>query len=272
MEVIPMKVRSLLFCAALVPFVACKDDGGTADDEATAAAQGGDSVQVTDDEAQTVALTLDGSGSVGKLPAAQTGVELAVAAMARVGAALTPPSCHGATQSGATVTYSFSECTGPYGMAHLTGTVVAVYSVSAAGASVHVTTTDFHVNQSTISVDADATYSDDGGSKSLTVSTDSSGTGPLGHTFTHEGDYTLAWTATCHTLDGSWSTTANGLARTTSVSDLSRCEGFCPASGGSISHTYRNGATLTLTYEGATLHWAGNNRSGTIALTCTPET
>ena len=259
-----MRARSLLLCV-VVPFFGCSDSGSPAtgtDDEPAAAAQGSDSVDVTDDEAQTLALALEGAP-------ATSGPQIASAQAASLGARLQPAGCFSATVSGATVTYSFNECTGPHGMVHLTGTLDVTYSYSAAGVHAHIAATDFHVNQSTLTIVADATYLDTGSEKTLTVSTDGSGTGPLGHSFSHQGSYTITWTGTCHTLSGSWSTTADRFSRSTTVSDLSRCEGFCPS--GSFSHTFRGGTTLTLSFAGATLDWSLGAKSGSVALTCTPQ-
>jgi len=268
-----MNARSFLLCAALLPsLAACKDTGDASDDEPTAASQGTDSVQVTDDEASVLSLSVDGSDA--QKPVAEavpaTGDAAAAGAMARVSASLSPPGCETATQAGSIVTYVFNECTGPRGLVHLTGKLVVSYTVDTAGVHAHATATDFHVNESTVSIDATAVYKESAGTKTVTVATSGSGTGPLGHELSHQGNYTLTWTGTCHTLDGTWSTTANGLSRSTTVSNLSRCQGFCPAAGGVVSHTYRNGATITLTYQGATVMWAVNGKSGTIQLVCTP--
>jgi hypothetical protein len=49
--------------------------------------------------------------------------------------------------------------------------------------------------------------------------------------------------------------------------------GKCPANGGSISHTFANNVTLTITFDGsATAQWStSNGRSGTINLVCVPN-
>jgi hypothetical protein len=153
----------------------------------------------------------------------------------------------------------------------MTGTVTVTYSVDALGIHSHSTATDFALNQSTLDIDATTTYTNSGGTRSLAVTTQSSGTGPLGHPLTRQGDYTVTWTATCHTLNGTWSTTVNGLTGSTTVTQVTRCGGACPANGGTVTQTHRNGVTVTITYDGtATAHWSAGSKSGTIQLPCTP--
>jgi hypothetical protein len=55
------------------------------------------------------------------------------------------------------------------------------------------------------------------------------------------------------------------------VSNLTRCHGYCPEAGGTVTHTFRDGATVTIVYAGATATWTVGGRSGTIDLPCTPE-
>jgi hypothetical protein len=188
-----------------------------------------------------------------------------------VGAQLLPAGCLTVSVSGATVTYVFNNCTGPRGLVHLTGTVVVDYLVDLAGIHAHATATNFSVNQSTISIDSTATYSLSTSGKMLAVQTKGTGTGPLGNSFSRMGNYTITWTATCFTLNGSWSTTTDLGTRSTQVTNFTRCVGTCPANGGSIAHTYRTGATLTITFDGSDVaHWTtSTGLSGTINLPCT---
>jgi hypothetical protein len=158
-------------------------------------------------------------------------------------------------------------------MVHLTGTVVVAYTKTDTGITVHVTTSDFSINQSTISIDSTATYTNDNGSKSLTVETQGSGTGPLGHTVTRMGNYTLTWGDSCFTLDGQWSTQGEQVSRSTTVDNFSRCLAMCPKAGGSIAHTYTNGLTVTVSFDGSAIAaWsASNGHSGHFPLICIPN-
>jgi hypothetical protein len=238
----------------------------------SAAGEGADSATTTSDEASTMALITDGSEAAAKpialvLPTADT---VAAYMAAHVGAQLLPAGCLTSSVSGATVTYVFNDCTGPRGLVHLTGTVNTTYSVDTA-IHANATATDFAVNQSTISFDSNATYTP-GTTRSLAVTFTGSGTGPLGNSFNRQGNYTVSWTATCSTLDGTWSTSTTMWTRSTTVSSFTRCQGACPANGGTIAHTYRDGVTVTITFDGTNVaHWSSSSgRSGTVNLTCIP--
>jgi hypothetical protein len=264
-----MNPRYLLI-AMTATVVACQQTDAV-DDEAGVASQGSDSVQITNDEAATLALAVNGSDGAQKPAVTITAEQAAANAAAHVGGALTPSTCHSSTVNGATATYTFNDCSGPFGLVHLTGTLTVVYSVDEAGVHAHGTANDFNVNQSTLDIDATATYTVGASGKTLTVETHGEGTGPLGNTIAHQGSYTVTLADTCHTLNGSWSTTANGTTRSTTVTNLTRCKGFCPAAGGTVTHTFKGGQTLTLTYTGgASATWTVGARMGTLQLTCTP--
>jgi len=250
----------------------------TADNPALTAAQGLDAVEGVNDEAALIELTTDGSDSAAaavagtaRLVALPTPEEVATYMADHVGAALQPPTCHSATTNGATDVFTFNDCTGPRGLTHTTGTMTVSYSVDVQGIHSHSTATDFIVNQSTLSIDATTTYVSSGGTRSITVTSTSSGTGPLGNNILRQGSYTSTWTSTCHTLNGSWISTVAGLTASTTETDVTRCSGACPQAGGTVTETKRNGVTVTITYDGtATAHWTNGTKSGTIQLICTP--
>lgn len=268
---VPMLV-SLGFAAA------CSNSTApTADNPAVTAAQGLDAVQGVNDEAAMLELTIDGSDSAtaaagaALLLASPTPESVAAYMATHVGAALQPPTCHSATTNGATDVFTFNDCTGPRGLSHTTGTMTVTYSVDVQGIHSHSTATDFVVNQSTLSIDATTTYVSSGGTRSISVTSTSSGTGPLGNSILRQGSYTSTWTSTCHTLNGTWSSTVAGLTASTTETNVTRCSGACPQAGGTVSETKRNGVTVTITYDGtATAHWTNGTKSGTIQLLCTP--
>jgi hypothetical protein len=263
---------SLLTLPLVTLLGACPADN--AGDEVLAAGEASDSAEVVSDESQTISLVTDGTDMAAPsgLRAAPTAAQVATYASQHFGDLLLPATCHSATVNNATVTFTFNDCTGPRGLVHLTGTLVVDYSIDTQGIHAHAVANGFSVNQSTIDIDATATYTNVNGVKTLSVVTAGSGTGPLGNTFTRSGTYTMTWNATtqCFTLDGSWTTSALGLTRSTTVTGLSKCMGKCPANGGSIAHTFTNNVTLTVTFDGsAVAHWATTNgKSGTINLVC----
>jgi hypothetical protein len=245
----------------------------TANDQGAAAGEGSDSAEVTSDEGSTLSMVTDGAHNAKADQAPATDVQVAAYMAVAVGANLQPPSCKTITVNGATVTYVFNDCAGPRGLVHLTGTLTVTYSVDNAGIHAAATASNFHVNQSTLNISATSTYSYDAATtlKTLAVQTNGSGTGPLGNTFAHTGNYTVTWDMTCVTLNGMWSTTTGTRTRSTTVTNLKKCQGHCPS--GTISHTFAVGSILTITFDGsAVAQWTlGQTVSGTVALTCTPN-
>jgi hypothetical protein len=271
--------RLALCCLGFV--MACSSSSApTADNPATTAAEGLDAAQGVNDEAAVLELTTEGSDSAavavvagrsGVSAAPPTADQVATYMANHVGAELQPATCHSVTTNGATDVFSYNDCTGPRGLTHMTGTMTVTYSVDVQGVHAHSTATSFVINQSTLDIDATATYTATSGSRSLTVTSTSSGTGPLGHSVTRQGSYTVTWTSTCHTLDGSWSTTANGLTGSLTVTQVTRCSGHCPEAGGSVTHTKLSGVTVTITYDGTAIaHWTSGSKSGSIQLSCLP--
>src|SRR5262245_58420719 len=88
-----MKPGYVLTTFALAAAIAGNRDG---DDDGSAAGEAGDSVQVTNDEAQVMELSLQGGDGAapGKLPALPTAEQVAIRAATRIHAALQPPTCH----------------------------------------------------------------------------------------------------------------------------------------------------------------------------------
>jgi hypothetical protein len=251
---------------------ACPNDNTTS--EAGSAVEAADSAEVASSESQVLSLTVDNTDMAAPsgLRATPTADQIANYAFNHIGDNLTPSTCHSATINGTTVTYTFTDCTGPRGLVHFSGTLVVDYSIDVNGIHAHATGNGVTANGATLDVDATATYTVANGTKSLSVTTMGNATGPNGTVFTRNGDYTVTWTATCFTLDGSWMTTVGNATSSTTVTGLSRCLGKCPASGGTISHTFLNNVTLTITFDGsATAQWStSNGKSGTVNLLCTP--
>lgn len=254
-----------LLLSLLLPFsLGC----GVVDDAADAQDADESVSATTMESALTTELSDQSSQS-----ASATGAELAAAAVTRVDSHLTPRGCLTKEVHGATVTYTMNDCSGPYGLVHVTGTLTAVYSRASNGA-VHVVISGsgIKINQWTIEVDATVDASQTGTVKRTMVACNSSGSGPRHMSVAREGDYTVTYdpVSECITLDGTWTTKAGLRTASTAVSDYARCKGHCPAAGGTITHTRVGGTAITLTYDGsATAAWStSKGRSGTVNLTC----
>lgn len=259
-----MKKLLLIPLAALL-LTAC---GGT--DDLAAAEDADEAADVTSAES---ALTSSLSDELAQ-PQSATPEDLATDAATRVGMNLQPEGCLTTTVTGNTVKYVFDDCSGPYGLVHVTGTVTAVYGWGQGGVvKVTLTGSGVKVNQATLDLAATVSASQAGSVKRAEVTTSADGTGKRGVTVHREGSYTITFdqATNCVTVDGAWSTAA-ARGATTTVSGYARCQGQCPKAGGTIVHTTVRDVTITLTYDGsASAAWStSGGKSGTVALQCTP--
>jgi len=257
-------MRKLISLALFGSLAACvhRGDGGV--DTAESAV---DSSESTEAEGNLMMSAVDGADASGLAPL--TSDQVAVRIAANLGLRWAA-GCAQVTQSGATITVVYNDCTGPRGLVHVTGTLVLAVSVSSTGViSVHGTSDDMQVNRATLVIDANATYAVAGTSHTLTVATNGSGTGPRGNAIEHQGNYTITWdtASQCGGIDGMWSTDLGDLSRSTDAS-VERCAGGCPT--GTVTHTFLRGASLTITFDGsATATWTSSTGShGTVTLAC----
>ncbi|MFT3711275.1 MAG: hypothetical protein QM817_26895 [Archangium sp.] len=237
-------------------------------DEADSAEDADESAVVTSSESS---LTTELSDEVTQ-PMSATATDLATAASTRVASHVQPAGCLTVTVNGATVTYVFNDCTGPYGMVHVTGTVTAVYSRNATGGvQAVITGTGVKVNNAVVDLNATVNASQSAGVKRAEVVSNATGTGPRGGKIDRNGTYTITYdtTAECVTVDGTWTTKAALRTSSTTVAGYKRCKGTCPVAGGTITNT--TGRTvITLAYDGsAVASWnTSGGRSGTVNLQC----
>jgi hypothetical protein len=227
-----------------------------------------DSSDDTANESALMLATTDGTEAAG------SSTEAAGMAQGQAKTWWQPASCVTATQQLDTVTYQLNDCTGPYGLVHVTGSVAVVYSLQSDGIHAAASTTGLLVNGATMSLDSTAVYSVNGTAKKLVVATDGSGTGARGTQITRHGSYTLGWddASQCASLDGAWSTGIDAATWSTSISGYAQCKARCPTSG-TLAHTGGiSKVTVTVTFDGTgEARWStSRGHSGTIALFCLP--
>lgn len=244
--------------------VACMNrSGGINADSAESAVDSSDSVG---SESDLMVATMDGAEVTGLLPA--TADQIAVRIAANV-ALRWANGCAKVTQNAGSVVITYTDCTGPRGLLHVTGELDVAITVSGTTITAHGTSNGMQINRADIVIDATATYTVTGTTKTLTVATNGSGTGPRGNEIEHQGNYTVTWDSAtqCRSIDGTWQTDLGVRERSNDVS-LSRCDGGCPT--GTVTHHFLAGASLTITFDGtATAAWsASNGKSGTVALSC----
>jgi hypothetical protein len=255
--------------AYLIPLALLGGCGGADPTSDTAMVSGAlDSSDQTANESALMLATTSGTDGAGSSSAA------AVMAGTQARTFWQPAACVTSTQQNNIVTYQLADCTGPYGLVHVTGTVVVTYTVDAAGVHAAAVANGLHVNGATMNLASTATYTVNGSAKKLVVMTDGSGVGAFGNAIARNGSYTLAWddASQCGSLDGAWSTQINGDTWSTSIAGFAVCKAHCPSSG-TLSHTGGiSKVTATVTFDGsAEAKWAtSRGRSGTIALFCSP--
>jgi len=257
-----MSRTSCIVAALVAPlFVAqgCIDYGDLA-------TQGIDSVDTVASESELLVGGTDAADD------SMTAEQVATDAAARAATFWQPAGCITASARGAEVTYTLSDCTGPYGHVHVTGVVLVTYTRAADGLHFHARGVGVHVNGGSLDLDTDGVYTVSGTEKHVVATTHGSGVGPRGTSFSRDGQYDLRWdpSATCVALDGSWSNHAGAIGWTTTVSGYRRCGATCPVAGGHIVvQSDRN--ALTVTFDGsAQASWAEERRgrSGTVQLFC----
>lgn len=227
-----------------------------------------DSSDQTANESALMLATTSGTDGAGSSSAAAT------AAGTQARTFWQPAGCVTSTQQNNIVTYTLADCTGPYGLVHVTGTVVVTYTVDAAGVHADAVANGLRVNGATMNLQSTATYTVNGTAKKLVVMTGGSGVGAFGNDITRKGSYTLAWddASQCGSLDGAWSTQIGADLWSTSISNFAVCKAHCPSSG-TLTHTGGiSKVTATVTFDGsADAKWStSRGRSGTIALFCSP--
>ncbi|MCU0696782.1 MAG: hypothetical protein MUC96_09655 [Myxococcaceae bacterium] len=238
--------------------------------EADSAEDADESVAVSSTES---ALTSELADEVAQ-PMSSTPEQLAMNAVTRVGSRFKPQGCATSTQTGATVVYTLTNCTGPYGLVKVTGTLTAVYSRAAGGGvQVVITGTGVKANDATMDINSTVIATQANGVKTANVTVNGSGSGPRGGSLTRKGSYVISYdtVAECITINGTWETGTARAGASTVVSNFKRCKGTCPAAGGSITHTSARNEVVTLTYDGsAVAQWSSSAqaRSGTLNLRC----
>ncbi|MFO0626076.1 MAG: hypothetical protein U0325_10705 [Polyangiales bacterium] len=258
-----MKHTTLGATAALMLVLnAC---GGTVGDDDADVASGADTLEATAQTQALLSLTTDvTSGAVGAEMAATVAAQ-------NTGAVLQPAGCVQAQAVGAAVNYTFTNCTGPYGLVNVSGTLRATFSNVTPVSRTIVVTGELTANRITLRPNATAQVTFMGGTRLATVTVAGGGSTPRPSTFTNSGTYMSSWDGTCFGLSGRVTSTGSGGASVTvDVSSYRRCRGGCPDVGGRVTVSSARGASVTLQYNGgasATLT-GSRGRSVNVALYC----
>ena len=264
-----MMFRNLLMCAAVTLAVTGCGRGASESDDAD------DAVDTSASTSSESALLSAAGEDTTAMSSASTNDQLAEAASAKLKTRF-KNGCVTATRNLNVVTYVMVDCTGPYGLVKVSGTMVVTYTRQPDGSiKADAQGTGLKVNDGTLDLSAVAIYSKNAaGLETAVVETHGTGTGPKGNTGVRVGNYVVTrdQAAACVTLEGQWSTAWNGGKATSStqVTGMKKCAASCPAAGGVIKHTGVFGKVLTVTLDGsAVAAWStSGGKSGTINLEC----
>ena len=174
--------------------------------------------------------------------------------------------------AGNVVTYTLTDCTGPYGYLKVSGNVVATYTLTDDFAlAVDYKATGLQINNGVGDWNASVVRTQSGTTRTLNVTTDWKGYTADNKATSREGSYvaTIDAAAKCLGLAGSWTTRIGLVAWDTDVADLNVCQGECPADGGVV--TWSAGVRqTTLSYDGSDVASWSNEKgnSGTVNLAC----
>ena len=137
-------------------------------------------------------------------------------------------------------TYAFSDCTGPYGLVHVTGSVAVDYSGSSVSALVlKYSATGLKINRATIDWSATANVTGQGNARDMIWDGQFNGTTGGGRAFHRTNHKEYKWTVglPCLSVTGSSDGTVSGKELKIDVINFSRCKGACPEAGSEIKVT-----------------------------------
>lgn len=248
----------------LAPLLAGCGGAAVSGDEAMAA----DSTQTADQVSAVTSLTTDSvdltTGSISSDTAAAT-------AAAGASAKLMPASCVTKSVASNVATYTMTNCTGPYGLLAVSGTLQATYTVQTTGTNpslkVDLAATGLKVNGASLDISSSATISGPPTARTATVSSTTKAVTARGNTISHSGSYTAGSDGSCVTLTGTFSTQSGLLSWSTQIDSYKRCQNMCPAQG-KITFT---GVlhTTTVTFNGsATAAITVDGHAGNLGLLC----
>lgn len=234
----------------------------------------------TEAASQTAALAYVAVEPLAAAPPA-TAQEAATRAAAGAKAAFGGSACVTAAVDAADATkvvYTLTSCTGPFGLVRASGKLAATYSKSGSQFTVALASVEpLKIGAGQLTLAATVTTTDLANQRSVNVSSTSTAVGQLGRAIAHAGSYNAAWDqGQCLTLNGSFSTTDNGVQSATTVSEYRRCQGQCPQKG-TITLTTISllGGTkvIQVTYGGTatasvTITNTSGQTSGMVALAC----
>lgn len=191
----------------------------------------------------------------------------------------TPDTCIQAVAAGNTVTWTLDNCSGPYGLAKVSGVANLVWSIPAADSvGVSMTAANLKVNDATLAVNVTGEIRNGpSNSREYTLSSTGGGVTKNNLAVTRTGSFGMKATGSCITLDGNWTTTVGESLWVTAITGFQRCEDACPKAGTVVwtggdaaDEGASEGRAVTITFDGSDkAAWAtASGRVGRARLAC----
>jgi hypothetical protein len=271
-------LRRSHFAFLAVALAAC---GGHAQESQTNAAAllGEDGADASEIETHSSSLTA--AFALGPTAAPMRDVDTIVAAAGQATEYFAPAGCLNVTSDTAshTVTYALDECAGPWGLARVSGTVVATYAMTTASnggmvLTIAASSEALRFDRATASWHATASVTASGLAREMAWDGTLSGTTARGRAFTRTAEWDAKWSVgdSCVSLAGTAEGDVGARAIATTVRGYVRCRHECPLAGGDITVVdTSNGRSIDVSFTGtdvALVH--ANGTTYDVALACNP--
>jgi hypothetical protein len=176
---------------------------------------------------------------------------IAVSSAPVIAATFTPSGCARASASGNVITLQLNDCSGPFGLRNVSGTVTFTYAAANPGVGIAVAASGLQVGGGTLGINASGVLVGNGAGRTLTINTNSGGSGPNGNSLARQGQYTLTWNAgdSCANVDGVV-TGGSGNVEQSTFESFNVCAHGCPRSGLLTVINTSTGTVLTTTFHG----------------------
>ena len=180
--------------------------------------------------------------------------ELAAKVKTNPGKFFKPAGCITTSLVGNVATHVFKDCTGPYGLVKINGTVTTTYVREPGKLTITHEASGFGLNGATISGKRVVVYTRNGSVITKTRNGSWSGTTGKGNAFSHEASFVATYDAStkCVTRDGTATTSIGNRSFSRTIEDYKRC-GIgslgCPESGKIVLTASKNENSLSLTIE-----------------------
>ncbi|WP_223636117.1 hypothetical protein [Corallococcus sp. EGB] len=168
---------------------------------------------------------------------------------ANANAAFTPAGCATATASGATVNYTFNNCTAAISLTQISGNVQVALSNNQGQLAATATSNNLSINGEPYTLSMQIVASPpQGDQRKVTITSNSFSPA---HLDSRSNQGTVTWVAGsgCITVDSQAQSTRGSLSSTTTVSGYQRCDHQCPTAGSVQVHTSEG--TFTTTFNGS---------------------